>query len=197
MQLVPGIGNVATARMSFTTSAINYEKKPYANNHNESSVVIEKGHDTFFDDETAVTMSCDDKACHLTIAMNSEVSVPVYNKGSFQLKFDRATQKWSIQAFRHNAVPWLFCSPKEVVQHVSTILGFLVGNAEMKVTVDDKNYILDPLHDSFFQLIVQSTGRDQSQMIRGASQYAGRNDCIVDPLADVDLYSDYGSVPMD
>lgn len=208
---VNGIGSVTDARLLFKTDAINYERGA-DNFHNETNVKVQKGGDSFFNDDTTVEFSCGEKACVLTMTMDSEVPLNLYNRGKVELTFDRLTKNWSMKGFQtvgalwwKETKEWSFCNPSAVVDHVTAVLNILSDTFPSDdiyptVIIDNKEWFAAPL---YFQTdliaVAQSIKVGKEAIVASAALFANRDDCSAPPPSQQEDSSPFpnGTIPMD
>lgn len=192
---ISGIGNLSQNAFSIYSDGINYEKMPGTNNHNESFVEVQLNRDDWFNDNTDAFFSCDGQQCYLKIAMNSEVETNLYNNGFFNLIYDRAQQKWSMQARQmrpfedeDKAREWAFCSPDVSVSQVVSILRYLAQDDEKSCGSDCTEIKLKGLNGDL-RAIATSIGKSYAMIVQSANVFAGEA-CFAEPPSSLDPYID-------
>lgn len=181
---VDGIGSICSTPVIMTTRGINYaESNELINYHNESYITIDTQQDgpsfwpfSMGNDQTTVELSCDTSTCNVKVAMNSEAGVDLFNKGYFQLSFDRAQRQWSLKAYKEgwfSDTEWGFCSPAHSLSQVRSILTLLALDKTKDVETD-----CSPANfDATLKGIVQSLNQGQSGAISSAKLYSEPQDC--------------------
>lgn len=196
-ELIP---NFLRSPLHITSDGINYEKGS-GNAHNENAITVLHNRDDWFNDDTTLDFFCDAAKCELTIEMDSEVVTDLYHHGLLQLTFDRALQKWGMKAYRFEGwgderTEWKFCSPKEVLGHVHSILTFLAADDEKAVTSTDQSLMNGVLNVNALLVSLSTSLHAHTQdAVASVSQYTGRDDCSAVPYSEQATYEGFSATP--
>lgn len=197
---INGIGPVVDQPLFFKTDKLHYWQGG-GNDHNETSVSVLDGK-TQAGDTTKVSFFCGEKACTLTVDMNSRAGVPLFNEGMIHYTFDRMSKQWSMNAskttgmwFWEETSDWKFCSPGTVVDQTLAILGHIRDGRATDISVGGEPMFVSGLFEVFLSPVMESLKRSKNTMIQGASIYTTRPECTHIPISEQPGYENnpYGS----
>jgi hypothetical protein len=129
---VKGIGRIP-AYFYAEFDGVNLEEYSNSiNDHNENNFYAACNRDDWVNDEFNISGAAYGDGYMLTVYMNSDASLPLYNNGYATFSYDTKTQKWSSLTGTAEGHLWRFCSSSEVVKTV--IAGLKCYNSDINAT---------------------------------------------------------------
>jgi len=166
---VPGLGAVP---QFFVAGFDGFNIEEYSNStnaHNEDNFYGRCNRDDWANDDFIVSGAVTSSGYTMTVCMNSEVPLPLYNNGCTTLSYNAQTQKWDAMTGLTDNRLWRFCTAGEVVD-------LIVGGLECYASEGGA-------YGDELSALALSIAASRSSLVESTSQYPGSDCNVVVPTA--------------